>query len=91
MGSSGACRQVRTRLGLDTCRYRTPACVLFKARVCSVLGPWDSPVGDPDPIWGVQIPFQGSGLHTWRSGTNLRGPDCISEGPALSRGGPDHC
>jgi hypothetical protein len=38
---------------------------------------------------GVRIPFQGSGLHTWRSWTNLGGPDCISRGPALSHGGPD--
>jgi hypothetical protein len=41
------------------------------------------------PYGRVRIPFQGSGLHTWRSWTNLRGPDCISRGPALSRGGPD--
>jgi hypothetical protein len=81
------------RLGLDMCWYRTPAWVLFKARVCSVLGPWDPTVGGPDPIrgGGVRIPFQGSGLHTWRPGTNLGGPDCISGGPTLSRGGPDHC
>jgi hypothetical protein len=38
---------------------------------------------------GVRIPFQGSGLHTWRSWTNLGGPDCISRGPALSHGGPN--
>jgi hypothetical protein len=44
--------QVRTRLGLDTCRYQTPAWVLFKARACSVLGPWDPPMGGPDPIRG---------------------------------------
>jgi hypothetical protein len=48
-------------------------------------------VGGPDPIsgGGVRIPFQGSSLHTWRSWTNLGGPDCISRGPALSHGGPD--
>jgi hypothetical protein len=28
-----------TRLGLDTCRLRTPTWVLIKARVCSVLEP----------------------------------------------------
>jgi hypothetical protein len=66
-----------------------PAWVLFKARVCSVLGPWDPIVGGSDPIRGVRIPFQGSGLHTWRSWTNLGGPECISRGPALSHGGPD--
>jgi hypothetical protein len=41
------------------------------------------------PYGGVQIPFQGSGLHMWRSWTNLGGPDCISRGPALYHGGPD--
>jgi hypothetical protein len=57
-----------TRLGPDTCRHRTPAWVLFKARVCFVLRPWDPIVGGPDPIQGgVRIPFQGFGLHTWRS------------------------
>jgi hypothetical protein len=78
-----------TRSGLDTCRHRTPAWVLNKARVCSILEPWDSIVGGPDPILGVRIPFQGSGLHTWRSWTNLGGPDCISRGSALSHEGPD--
>jgi hypothetical protein len=37
---------------------------------------------------GVRIPFQGSGLHTWRSWTNFGGLDCISRGPAPSHGGP---
>jgi hypothetical protein len=45
-------------------------------------------VGGPDPIRGVRIPFQGSGLHTWRSWTNFGGLDCISRGPAPSHGGP---
>jgi hypothetical protein len=38
---------------------------------------------------GVRIPFQGSSLHTWRSWTNLGGPDCIFRGLVLSHGGPD--
>jgi hypothetical protein len=46
-------------------------------------------VGGSDPIRGVRIPFLGSGLHTWRSWTNLEGSDCIPRGPALSHGGPD--
>jgi hypothetical protein len=61
-GSGGVCGQVRTRLGLDTCRHRTPAWVLPKARVRSVLGPWDPTEGDPnsirrgpDPIPGVRL------------------------------------
>jgi hypothetical protein len=73
------------RIGPDTCRHRT----LIKDRVCSVLEPWDPTVGGPDPIWGVRIPFQGSGPYTWGSWTKLGGPDCISRGPALSHGGPD--
>jgi hypothetical protein len=45
-----------TRPGLDTCQPQTPQ---IKARVCSVLEPWDPTMGGPDPIWGVRIPFQG--------------------------------
>jgi hypothetical protein len=80
---------VIARSGLDMCRHRTLAWVLIKARVCSVQEPWDPIVGSSDPIGGVCISFQGSGLHTWRSWTNLGGLDCISRGPALSHGGPD--
>jgi hypothetical protein len=83
--------QKRMRTSLHQTRSRhvsvpDPAWVLFKARVCSILGLWDLPVGVPDPIWGVWILFQGSGLHTWRSGTNLGGPDCISGGPGPTLG-----
>jgi hypothetical protein len=46
-----------TRSGLDTCRLRTPAWVLIKAQVCSVLEPWDPTLGGPNPIRGVRIPF----------------------------------
>jgi hypothetical protein len=70
------------------CRHRTPAWVLLKARVCSFLGPLDPTMGGPAPYGGVRIPFQGSGLHTWRSWTNLGGSDCISRAPTLSHGGP---
>jgi hypothetical protein len=42
-----------TRPGLDTCRLQTPTWVLIRARVCSVLEPWDPTVGGPDPIRGV--------------------------------------
>jgi hypothetical protein len=60
---------VITRSGLDTCRHRTPAWVLTKARVCSALEPWDPIVGVPDPIRGG-----GSGSHS-------RGPTCTRGGP----------
>jgi hypothetical protein len=53
-----------TRPGLDTCQLWTPAWALIKARVCSVLEPWDRTVGGPDPIrggggggGGVRIPL----------------------------------
>jgi hypothetical protein len=67
-----------------------PAWVLIKARVCSVLEPWDPTVGGPDPIQGVRVPFQGSGSHTWRSWTKLGGPDRIYRGPAPSHGVRTH-
>jgi hypothetical protein len=54
-----------------------PHWVLIKARVCSILEPWDPTVGSLDPIQAVRIPFQGSGSHTWRSWTKLGGPDRI--------------
>jgi hypothetical protein len=57
-----------TRPGLDTCWPWIPAWVLIKARVCSVLEPWDPTVGGPDPIQG------GSRSHS-------RGPVCTRGGP----------
>jgi hypothetical protein len=44
--------------------------------------------GRPGPHTGggVRLPFQRSGLHTWRSRTNHGGPDCMSGSPALPRG-----
>jgi hypothetical protein len=53
---------------------------------------WDlgTPLWAARTLYGrVWIPFQGSGLHTWQSWTNLGGPDCISKGSTLSHGGPD--
>jgi hypothetical protein len=41
------------------------------------------------PHRGVRIPFQGSGLLTWRSWTILEGLDCIYRGPVPFHGGPD--
>jgi hypothetical protein len=48
-----------TRPDLDTCRHRTLAWVLIKARVCSVLEPWDPTVGGLDPIQGGPDPILG--------------------------------
>jgi hypothetical protein len=56
-----------TRPGLDTCRLRTPTWVLIKARVCSVLEPWDPTMGGPDPYGGF--------------GSHPRGPVCTRGGP----------
>jgi hypothetical protein len=78
-----------TRPGLDTCRHRTLAWALIKARVCSVLEPGTPPWVARTPIQGGLDPFQGSGSHTWRSWTKLGGPDHIYRGPAPSHGGPD--
>jgi hypothetical protein len=36
-----------------------PRLVLFKARVRSVLGPWDPTVGGPDPLQGGPDPILG--------------------------------
>jgi hypothetical protein len=46
-----------TRPGLDMCQLWTPAWVLIKAQVCSILEPRDPTLGGPDPIRGVRIPF----------------------------------
>jgi hypothetical protein len=72
----------RTRPGLDTCQLRTPAWALIKARVCSVLEPWDPTVGGLDPIRGGPVRTRGVL-------DQLRGLNCISRGPTLSHGGPD--
>jgi hypothetical protein len=81
------------RLGLDMCWYRTPAWVLFKARVCSVLGPWDPTVGGPDPIReGGLDPIPGVRLahvevrdQPWGSGLYIRGSGALpwGSGPLL--------
>jgi hypothetical protein len=82
-----------TRPGLDTCQLRTPAWVLIKARVCSVLEPWDPTVGDPDPHTGGPDPILGVRFahvevlgQTCRPGPYIQGS---GTGPALSHGGPD--
>jgi hypothetical protein len=66
---------MQTGPGLDTCRHRTLAWVLFQARVYSVLEPWDTIVGDPDPPQGGPDPILGVRLahvevldQPWRSG-----------------------
>jgi hypothetical protein len=79
-GSRSVCGKVRTRLGLDTCRYRTPAWVLFKARVCSILGPWHPIVGGPDliregldPTPGVRLAHVAVLYQPWRSRLHIQG------------------
>jgi hypothetical protein len=77
--------------GLDTCQLRTPAWALIKARVCSVLEPWDHTVGGPDPIRGGGGSDTNLGVRSVHVGVlnQLGGPDCISRGPTLSHGGLD--
>jgi hypothetical protein len=57
-----------------------PTWALIKARVCSVLVPWDPTVGGPDPIRGGPSPILGvQSLHvgvldqTWRSRLYIQG------------------
>jgi hypothetical protein len=80
-----------TRLGPGTCRHRTPAWVLFKARVYSVLGPWDPIVGGPDPIRGGSDPILGVRLahvevldQPRRSGLYIKGYDTLPWGSRLT-------
>jgi hypothetical protein len=80
-----------TRLGPDTCRHQTPAWVLFKDRVCSVLGPWDPILGGPDPIRGGPNPIPGVRLvhvevldQPWRSGLYIQGSGTLPWGSGLT-------
>jgi hypothetical protein len=66
-----------TRPGLDMCQLWTLAWALIKARVCSVLEPWDPTVGGPDPMRGGG----GSGTHSRGPGPKRGGP-----GPPLRSG-----
>jgi hypothetical protein len=63
---------------------------LIKARVCSVLEPWDPTVGGLDPIRGGG-PDPILGVRSVHVGVldQLGGPDCISRSPTLSHGCPD--
>jgi hypothetical protein len=74
-----------TRPGLDTCWHRTPAWALIKARVCSVLEPWDPTVGGPDPIrGGVRSLHVGVLDQTWRSRLYIQGSDTFPWGSGLT-------
>jgi hypothetical protein len=77
-----------TRLGLNTCRHWTPVWVLFKARVCSVLRPWDPMVGGPNPIRGGPEPIPGVWLahvevldQLWRPRLYIQGSGTLPWGP----------
>jgi hypothetical protein len=65
-----------------------PAWALIKARVCSVLEPWDPTVGGPDPIRGGPDPILGvRSVHvgvldqTWRSRLYIQGSGTFPWGP----------
>src|SRR5688572_5048060 len=78
-----------TRPGLDTCWPWIPAWVLIKARVCSVLEPWDPTVGGPDPIQGggpdpilgVQFAHVEVLGQIWRPGPYIQGSGTLPWGP----------
>jgi hypothetical protein len=72
-----------------------PAWALIKARVCSVLGPWDPTMGGPDPIrggggggpgpiLGVRSVNVGVLDQTWRSGLYIQGPGTFPWGSGLT-------
>jgi hypothetical protein len=71
------------------CRHRTPARVLIKAWVCSVLEPWDPTVGGPDPILGggpdpilgVRFAHVEVLNQTWGPGPYIKGSDTFPWGP----------
>jgi hypothetical protein len=54
-----------SRPGLDTCRHRTPAWALIKARVCSILEPGT-------PSWAVRTPYREVWIHS-RGLVRIRG------------------
>jgi hypothetical protein len=73
------------------CRYRTPAWVLFKAWVYSVLGPWDPIVGSLDPIREGSNPIPGVRLahvevldQPWGSGLYIQGFGALPWGSGLT-------
>jgi hypothetical protein len=85
---------MQTGPGLDMCRHRTFAWVLFQARVCSVLEPWDPIVGDPapprgggggpDPILGVRLAHVEVLDHPWRSELFIQGSGALPWGSGLT-------
>jgi hypothetical protein len=73
------------------CRHWTPARVLIKAPVCSVLEPWDPTLGGPDPIHGCPDPIPGVRFahvevldQTWRPGPYIKGSDTFPWGSGLT-------
>jgi hypothetical protein len=68
-----------------------PTWVLIKARVCSVLEPWDPTVGGPDPILGGPDPILGVQFahvevldQTWRPGPYIQGSGTFPWGSGLT-------
>jgi hypothetical protein len=70
-GAVALCGHVRTRLGLDTCRHRTPACARPGYFPPRILGPGCGK----------------SGPHAEGSGTRFEGPGCTCGGPGPCPGG----
>jgi hypothetical protein len=95
MAASGLClggEQKRMRTGPHETRSGhvltpDPTWVLFKARVCSVLGPWDpimrglDPIREgPDPIPGVWLAHVAVLDQHWRSELHIQGSGALPWG-----------
>jgi hypothetical protein len=88
LGGEQKCMRVgphQTRSGHVSVPY--PARVLFKACVCSVLGPWDPIVGGldsiregPDPVPGVRLAHVAVLDRPWRSGLHIQGSGALPWG-----------
>jgi hypothetical protein len=63
---------------------------LIKARVCSVLEPWDPTVGGPDPIPGVRFAHVEVLDQTWRLRPYIQGSDTFPWGSGLTGDAPEY-
>jgi hypothetical protein len=79
-----------TRLGPDTCRHQTPAWVLFKARVYSILGPHcgrsepHTGGGGSDPIPRVRLAHVEVLDQPWMSRLYIKGSGTLPWGSRLT-------
>jgi hypothetical protein len=86
-GAVALCGQVRTRLGLDTCRHRTPAWARSGYSLSQSPGTWLGVVRTPHK--GVRDLSRRSGSRSRGSWTLPGGLVYMYRGTTLSHGGPD--